>query len=200
MKGCKFIVVLSAFFVSASIAHIPPKPTHQHQYFTHPRQHAPYIGDLPSVVEYTLHTNPDVLISINQRYQSNTVFRQDIAGYMPSFDLTGETGRERTRNQNTGRVFEKLERSAYTLSLTENVFNGFQTYFNVRSDLANIASQANVVKNTSENTALAVAEVYLDVLRAKQLVAVARKNVATHLKTYRVIQKRVKKGLSRFAH
>ncbi len=178
-KGLKLTLLLS---LAISLPSLPFNNSHA-------------IG-LRDAIQYTLTTNPDVLISIEQRQQSNEIYKQDFAGYLPSFDTMGEDGSERTRNQNTSNAFENLNRKAYTLNLTENIFNGLQTYHNVRSDLANIASQAYKVNDSAQNTALAVSEVYLNVLRSQQLVAIARENVALHVKTRDMIGKREKRGLS----
>lgn len=157
---------------------------------------------LNDAITYTLKTNPDVLISIRQRQQSDAQMRQDEAGYLPSIDISGQDGSDTERNQNTANTFDgtdqflTLNSSTTTAAITENVFNGFRTYFNVRADLANIASKRYSVSSTAQNTALAVGEVYLNVLRAQQLVTIAQQNVNANLYTNDIISKRVQKGLS----
>ncbi len=151
---------------------------------------------LRDTVQYTLDTNPDVLISIQQRLQANQQLKHNKAEFYPVADLYGELGRERSKNFSTLQDYLSLTRSDASLSITENLFKGYQTYFNVRADLARISSAAYHVKDTSQNTALAVSEVYLNVLRTKELVAIAERNVQVHRRTFRIIAKRTVKGLS----
>ena len=152
---------------------------------------------LHSAVQYTLDTNPDVLISIKQRLAANQRFKQNRAGFFPSLDVNGDTGKERSKNFSTFQREVSLNRRNIMATLTENVFNGYGTYFNVRADLARINSAAYNVNNTAQNTALAVAEAYLNVLRTRKLVAIARNNVKAHRRTAYMISRRVEKGISR---
>ena len=156
-------------------------------------------ASLHEEVQYTLKTNPDVLIEIKRRHEAVQVAHQSAAGYFPVLDAVAESGGDRTKNFSTGQAWADLYSSEAGATLSENIFNGFQTYFNLKADLRRIASASYAVANQSQNTALAVAEAYLNVLREKELVRIVRNNVRTHAKTTSMIKKRVDKGISRLS-
>lgn len=146
---------------------------------------------------YTLNTNPDILVSINQQLQAEERVTQARSGYGPSIDLTAEIGKENSRSSSTGFNWVDQDRSEYALQLVENLFNGFGTYYGVKANEALAKSDTYQIDNTAENVGLAVSETYLDVLRTRRLVQIARSNVAAHLRTAKLIAKRVESGVSR---
>ncbi len=158
-----------------------------------------YGETLHGAVEYTLKTNPHVLISIKQRLQADQRFKESRAGFLPTIDVGGQWGPERTKNFSTVQQSVDLVRRNRSFELTENIFRGYETIFNIKADLARISASAYRVNDTSQNTALAVIEVYLNVMRTRSLLAVAQQNVNAHKRTAKIIALRVEKGLSNAA-
>lgn len=150
---------------------------------------------LHDAMVYTLRTRPDVLITVKQREQANSQLLKAESGFYPSVLLMGEYGPERTDSPSTLFVWTPLQRSYYQVELSQNLFNGLNTYFSTRASIARVLSSAYEVNGTLQNTAFAVASVYLNIIKERELVAIARENVAAFKHTEELIAKRVNVGL-----
>lgn len=157
---------------------------------------------LTEVIQRTLETNPDVLITVNNRRATAQELKQVQGGYWPSLDLTGGYGRERSDNTSTrastgGEV--TLTRQELGLTLSQILFDGFSLRYRVAQQSSLLNSAAYKVQDSSENLALLTAETYLEVLRRQELVELAKDNVVIHQKTLRQIRTLVKGGAGRRA-
>jgi outer membrane protein, adhesin transport system len=152
---------------------------------------------------YTIHTNPDILITASAKLAAEQALRQQKAGYYPTLDATGAYGRERSRNSTTESIQGDkpliLTRTEAKLTAIENIFEGYRTVNEVGRGTAAVNSRAYLVQSTSLSTALKVVEVYLNVLRRQETVALATDNLKTHQHTYEMIKKRSESGLTRKA-
>ncbi len=117
-------------------------------------------------------------------------------GYFPRVDLTAGSGRESlkqppvsTRNDYT--------RTGYLLSLNQMIFDGFATRNEVRRlDKAKLVRYYELL-DASETVALEASRAYLDVLRYRQLVELAKDNYVQHKATYDQIERRTQSGVGR---
>ena len=116
--------------------------------------------DLQNTVKEALANHPEVNAAINSRYSSEQELRAAQGGYLPSLNLNAEAGRKnvddattRAAGRNNGLTQSPNEA---TLSLEQNVFNGFATNSEVARQKATVDSRAYGVMNTSESTAYAV--------------------------------------------
>lgn len=115
-------------------------------------------------------------------------------GYYPSVDVNAEVGREQrdTPLIDTG----SYTRDATRLSITQMLFDGFQT----REEVARLGyaklSRYYDLQRSSQEIALEAAEAYLDVLRYQNLVTFAEQNYVVHRQIYDKIAERTGGGVS----
>jgi len=157
---------------------------------------------LSEVIQRTLETNPDVLITINNRRAIDQELKQAQAGYWPSVELTGAYGRERSDNTSTrsrtgGEM--TLTRKELGLTLSQMLFDGFSVKHRVAQQHSLVNSAAYRIKNTSENIALVTAELYLEIFRRQELLELTKNNVVVHQKMLEQIRILVEGGVGRKA-
>lgn len=157
---------------------------------------------LPAVIERTLRTNPDVQINVHRRLISDQEYRQARAAYLPSVDLSLGYGEENSDNSTTRATNGgdlSLERSEAAISINQMLFDGFKTSNETARQQARRQASAEQVRDSSENTALKVAEVYLEMLRKRRLLELAKDNLVVHQKTLDQVRLLVESGAGRRA-
>ena len=87
---------------------------------------------------------------------------------------------ERTRNVVGLTVDPRLPRLAYPLTVTQNLFNGFATASAVKTAQLNTAIAGITLEGTRQNTLFEGITTYVEVLRQRRLVDLARSNEETH--------------------
>lgn len=157
---------------------------------------------LEQAIKQTLTSHPQVSASANSRYSADQDLRAAQGGYLPSLDVTAGTGWEQTDNTSTRAADDhrrNLHRSESSINLTQNIFNGFGTTSEVARQRATVDSRAWSVMDTSENTALAAIQSYLDVLMRQQMVTLAEQNLKNHERVFDQIKLRTEQGVGREA-
>ncbi|MCK5877187.1 MAG: TolC family outer membrane protein [Candidatus Marithrix sp.] len=157
---------------------------------------------LNEIIQHTLATNPDVLITIQDYRASKQIVKQVKGSYLPSLELYAGYGSENsdnttTRNLNNGDI--TLTRSEISLTLSQILFNGFKTKYGVKKYKFLANSAIHRVKNTSENIALLTSEVYLEILRRQSLLELTKNNIVIHQKILNQIKLLVEGGAGRKA-
>ena len=139
---------------------------------------------LTAVIQHTLETNPEILMTIKSRYVVEQQLQEAQAGYWPTIDLIGGYGRETSDNASTRRAGGDvtLTRRETGLSLSQMLFDGFEVKNRVNKHQYLVNSAAYKVQESSETIALLTAEVYLEILRRRQLVEFSKDNVVIHQK------------------
>lgn len=130
-------------------------------------------------------TNPEYGIVANNRRATDEELNQARSLYFPSIDFRGDTGWEHSDDPATragpGDDTENKWRWDAGLTLTQLLFDGWEAkYENVRQK-ARVLSASNRVREAAELIGLSVVESYLDVLRQRELLGIARENVSQHL-------------------
>lgn len=144
------------------------------------------IMNLRDAVAVGVATNPEYGIVANNRRATDEELVQAKSLYRPSIDLRADTGIEysddpATRGGLDDDDTETMWRKEAGITLTQMLFDGWETkYENVRQQ-ARVLSASHRVREAAELTGLAVVESYLDVLRQRQLLKIARENVAQHI-------------------
>jgi adhesin transport system outer membrane protein len=147
-----------------------------------------------------LQHNPEVGIVQADRRAIDQELRQARALYLPSIDARAATGPEftnstATRGRDTrppsGDASSTLWRMESQLTLTQMLFDGYETDSEVAKQLARTNSAAYRVNEAAEFIALDAIEAHLDVLRNQILVRQAEENLAEH----RRILGRIRDGL-----
>ncbi len=144
------------------------------------------VMNLRDAVAVGIATSPEYGVVANNRRATDEELRQARALYLPSVDLRADTGFEHsddpaTRAGADGDDTENMWRFEAGITLTQMLFDGWETrYENVRQQ-ARVLSAARRVGEAYELGALGVVESYLDVLRQREQMKIARENVAQHI-------------------
>ncbi|HHB93516.1 MAG TPA: type I secretion protein TolC [Thioploca sp.] len=157
---------------------------------------------LNEIIQHTLTTNPDMLLTVSNYRASKQTIKKVQAGYLPSLELYGSYGSENSNNSTTRNLIGgdvTLNRSEIGLTLSQILFDGFRVKYQVEQQKFLTDSSANTVKNTSENIALLTSEVYLEILRRQELLELTKNNVVIHQKILEQIKLLVEGGAGRKA-
>ncbi|MEA3373639.1 MAG: TolC family outer membrane protein [Campylobacterota bacterium] len=155
---------------------------------------------LPEMVQNTLDSNPNMQREIsNYKAVRYDLDRAD-AGYKPTLDLTGGIGMEHTEKDYDGAqpdVDEDLTRKEARIVGTENLFQGFQTKYDVIEQEGRIDASRYTSIQEANTLALRASEVYIAVLKQKALLNLQDENVKTHERIYKMIREKNAAGLGR---
>jgi adhesin transport system outer membrane protein len=127
-------------------------------------------------------TNPETEAVENNRRATDEELKQAKALYLPSVDFQADTGYEMTDDDpdNGAGVDEDLWRKQASLTLTQMLFDGFETKYENERQHHRVRSASHRVRETAEFVGLDVIESYLDILRQRELLAIAVENLAQH--------------------
>jgi outer membrane protein, adhesin transport system len=136
-------------------------------------------GSIRDTVQATLDSSPEVDVVKTNRRAVDQELRQARAGYYPSLDARGAIGPEYTRfNGDRARVSrgfdnddddDLLLRKEAQLTLSQMLFDGFETRSEVQRQTARVSSAAHRVQEAAEFTALDAVEAHLEVLRFQDI-------------------------------
>lgn len=157
---------------------------------------------LKDVVENTLRGNPVVTSAAAQKRAAQQDVEQARAGYLPSLDVSGAYGKEHTDTPQTRAAAVAgvtLERREAGVGVTQKLFDGFATKTEIERQNARFAAATSRLDEVRETVALRTSEVYLDVLRNRELVKLANDNVRAHMQMVDKVRLRVQGGVSQKA-
>ena len=147
---------------------------------TNPRQ-----MDLRSAVAVGISTNPETGVVQNNRRATDEELRQAKGLYLPSVDVRADTGYEHSDDPGTragaGDDTENMWRYDAGITLTQMLFDGFETKYENQRQKARVLSASHRVGESAELTGLAIVEAYLNVMRQREQLKIARDNVAAHI-------------------
>jgi adhesin transport system outer membrane protein len=160
-----------------------------------PATQAPAQATLKDVAQRAVLNSPEVTSKWHNYRAADEEIGVARGGYFPRVDLTAGTGRESLRQPSAAE--KDYNRSGYVLSLNQMLFDGFATRNEVRRlDKARLVRYYELL-DASENVALEASRAYLDVLRYRHLVDLAKDNYVQHKATHDQIQRRVQSGVGR---
>ncbi|ROV58063.1 agglutination protein [Vibrio ponticus] len=151
---------------------------------------------LEQAVALTLESNPEIKQAYNE-YQS-AVKEHDASGgaYLPSIDFDAGIGYEGIDPaDSTGREDTDLTRKEATLSLTQLLWDGNATINDISRTGADAESIRLQLISDASDMALQVTQVYLDAVKAYEVLALSESNLAVHKEIYRDIKKRADSGI-----
>jgi adhesin transport system outer membrane protein len=142
-------------------------------------------------------TDPAILESLKQ-YES-VVAERSIATseYYPTVGTELSTGPERTDGVPTDFEEKDLIANTATLYAKQNLFNGGKTSAYVKETDARIYAAAFEVLNVANRTYLDVAEAYVNVIKARDLLGIAEKNALTQERIMRQVREKTEAGFNR---
>ncbi len=128
-------------------------------------------------------TNPEYGVVANNRQATDEELRQAKGLYLPSVDAVASIGVARidsptTRANNSDNDTFYPTRAGITL--TQMLFDGFDTKNEVERQYSRVESASHRARETAEFVGLDISQSYLEVLRQRELLQIARQNVDDH--------------------
>lgn len=148
---------------------------------------------LQDAVQKAVVSNPEVQARWHAFRASEEAQSVARGGYLPRIDATGHIGQEWRERPGTSDV--DFTRHGGSLSLNQMVYDGFAT----RDEVARLGHVKRAryfeLLGASEEAALETLRAYADVLRYRELVALAEANLAEHQRVYAQVQQRASAGV-----
>lgn len=145
-------------------------------------------------------TNPEYGVVAASRRATDEELNQGEALFLPSVDVRADTGYEHSDDPATrsgpGDDEENMWRYDTQVTLTQLLFDGWDAKYEVLRQEARVISSANRVRETVELVGLSIVEAYLEVMRQRQLLEIARQNVAEHVSLLEMISDAASAGRS----
>jgi len=140
-------------------------------------------------------TNPAMEAAKENRRAQVYELKQGRGLYYPRLDLSADVGPEWT---NTRAIDPSVTYLRYDsrVSLTQLLFDGFEREALIERRASRLDGAAIRVEERVETLSLDTAEVYLDVLRYSDLIAIAQENIAVHESILSQVRQRVDGGES----
>jgi adhesin transport system outer membrane protein len=157
---------------------------------------------LPEAMQKALDVHPEVQAGVNSRIAADYNLRAAKGGYLPRVDVLAGYGREGSDTPSsrvTTNGWDTMNRGESSVRLQQMLFDGFATSSEVGRQQATVNSRAYSLLNTSERTALTVAQVYLDVMTRREMVRLAEDNLKSHERIFDQIRLRTTRGVGRMA-
>jgi adhesin transport system outer membrane protein len=154
---------------------------------------------LTDAIQSTIDNHPELHASMNDRLSADEDIKVAKGGYLPTVDLLVGYGREQTDSPSTRALGdhnkETLNYRDAELRLRQMLFDGFNTPNEVARTESVANSRAYYVLGTSESLALRTVEVYLDVLKRREMVTLAQNNLQAHQRIHDQIRLRSERGV-----
>ena len=153
--------------------------------------------DLSAMVADSISAHPEVKEKVHA--YRKVVSDQTIAasGWRPSVDLQASTGYYDTESPSTNNDSVDYNASSVELSVTQNLFNGYDTTNQVAQTKARANAALYDVYDTADNIGLRATQTYLEVLKQRRLYQLAIDNVVAHDKILTQIRDRNRSGVGR---
>ncbi|AYO09388.1 agglutination protein [Vibrio campbellii] len=157
---------------------------------------SPVFGQtLEQAVENALKTNPDIKSAFNEFVSKQYVNEASSGAYLPSVDLDAGIGYEGVNPAESGRKSTDLTRKEATVTLTQLIWDGSATLNDIDRTAADAESVRFQLLVDAQDTALEVSKVYLDAVKAYEILTLSENNLKVHKKIYQDIKKRVDSGI-----
>lgn len=152
---------------------------------------------LEEAVAITFDSHPALHTAYTNFKVNEKQIDQAEAGYLPTIDATAGVGYEYTDSPSTRRTdddTESLMRREIGINLRQDLFSGYHTRSEVkRTSYATSAEQWRLYAS-AEDLALDVSKVYIDLIKADELVSLSEKNLASHEEIFEQIKERTDAG------
>ncbi|HDM8131627.1 TPA: TolC family outer membrane protein [Vibrio harveyi] len=150
---------------------------------------------LEQAVENTLISNPDIKSAFNEFVSKRYVNEASSGAYLPSVDLDAGVGYEGINPAESNRKSTDLTRKEATITLTQLIWDGSATLNDIDRTAADAESVRYQLLSDAQDKALEVAKVYLDAVKAYEVLTLSENNLKVHKKIYQDIKKRVDSGI-----
>jgi adhesin transport system outer membrane protein len=149
---------------------------------------------LEDVLKKNIYTNPQIKASI-ENYKSSLYELEKVkSGNKPTLDFSAEYGKEQTEIASNTKGSHKLSETQSRLVGSYNLFEGFKTTHKIEEKKSAIEVEKNKVFQKINKISSLIIQVYLEVLRAKELLKIEQRNVNNHLETLDKVKLRLEAG------
>jgi outer membrane protein, adhesin transport system len=146
---------------------------------------------------YIVTNHPQIKAGEKSVESSHEQIRQSVSGYYPSVDLNATAGPEIINSPGeraeNGKASSRTKQTT-TLTITQNLFNGFSTASNVKVSQLNKALAGITLEGTVQNTIFEGINNYVDVLRQRHLLGLSRTSVINIGVQLNLEDERVRRG------
>lgn len=153
---------------------------------------------LEEAVSQAINQNPQVLGAAGSVRAAGYDVTRARAGYYPSVDVDASYGREYSNIKQlstAGDPNDTLSRREAGLTVRQLLWDGLATKNEVERRVALLNASQHSLTDTREAIAFRAVQAYLDVIRNRELVTLARDNVASHEKTMNEVTAKTKSGV-----
>ncbi|MCP4429551.1 MAG: TolC family protein, partial [Gammaproteobacteria bacterium] len=153
--------------------------------------------ELSDLVADAISAHPEVKEKVHIYRQ--VLLDQAIAdsGWRPSIDLIASSGFFETESPATGNNTVDYDSTRLELSVTQNLFNGYDTTHQIKQTRARARAALLDLYDTADNIALDAIQAYLGVLKQQRLLELAQQNVNSHEEILSQIRERNNSGVGR---
>lgn len=151
---------------------------------------------LQGAVERAILENPEVKLRFHNLEAAQQERKSAEGGWYPRIDLEAASGAYNTLRPSLASSLGYNANRA-SLQLRQVLFDGFATLHEVRRLSYSQQTAYFELLSASNQTGLEAARAYMDVLRYRDLVALAATNYTTHLEVHNRIDEKVKAGVGR---
>ena len=153
--------------------------------------------ELSSVVSDAISAHPQVKekIHVYRQVLSDQTIAQ--SGWRPRADVEASIGLFSTDSPATGNTPVDYGSSSVELSLTQNLFNGYDTTHQIEQTKSRSKAALFDLYDTADNIALDTIQAYLEVLKQRRLYELAIQNVSSHEGILSQIRERNTSGVGR---
>lgn len=151
---------------------------------------------LEQAVAIALTNNPELKSAYNEFQSAVKQNDASVGAYLPSIDLDAGIGYEGIEPaDSTNRPSTDLTRKEATISLTQLIWDGNATLNDIDRTSADAESLRWQLLANASDLALQITQIYLDAVKATEILALSESNLAVHKKIYRDIQRRAESGI-----
>ena len=147
-------------------------------------------------VDEVLSTHPVVLERLHNYRATLEDLRITESQYLPTLDYTGTIAREKTDSPSTQFRSVSLNSYEHSLQLTQNLFNGFGTLYEADYNKARVLAAANHYIENANDVAYRFTENYINALKARDLLCIAKANVDFNADIYTKVNKLYEAGMT----
>ncbi|MDF2152242.1 TolC family outer membrane protein [Vibrio sp. CAU 1672] len=151
---------------------------------------------LEQAVALTLKSNPDIKSAFNEFLSSRYINQSATGAYLPKVDLDAGIGYEGIDpSDEIGRGSTDYTRKEASITLSQLIWDGSATINNIDRTAADAESLRYQLLADASDKALEVTSVYLEAVKAYEILKLSENNLAVHKEIYTDIKKRVDSGI-----
>ena len=147
-------------------------------------------------VDEVLSTHPVVQERLHNYRATLEDLRTTESQYLPTLDYSGTIAREKTKSLFTGNESRTLTSYEHSLVLSQNLFNGFGTVYEVDYNKARILAAANHYIENANDAAYRFIDAYVNTIKNRDLLCIAKANVTFNEDIYAKVNKLYEGGMT----